>query len=128
MINKLWKHKNIIESFQGAFKGAFIVLRTERNAKNILLAGVAAIVAGLFLELSPNEFIILIIVIIGVFTCEIFNTLVEHILDIVKPQDDPHIKVLKDIASAAVLFACLGAAVIGAIIFLPKLYVLVWNI
>lgn len=121
MIGKIWRHKNLKGSFIGALNGLFIVLKTEKNAKIIFIIGIISIILGFLLKLSLNEFIILIIVTIFVFTCEVFNTLVENILDIINPDDDPRIKILKDISSAAVLLASLGAALIGLIIFVPKI-------
>ena len=122
MINKIWQHKNIKESFLCAVKGLKIVLRLERNAKIILIAGITVSIAGLFLNLTANEFSILIIVMVGVFICEIFNTLIEKTLDTIQPQYDPKIKTLKDISSSAVLLSVLGAITIGIIIFLPKIF------
>jgi diacylglycerol kinase len=120
----VWKHKNIKESFLGALKGLKTVLKIERNARIIFFIGLIVIVLGFLFKLSLIEFAILIIVIIGVFVCEVFNTLVENILDIIQPQNDPQIKILKDISSAAVLLSSLGAGIIGLIIFLPKIIAL----
>jgi len=121
MINKIWRHKNMKESFLGALKGLVIVLKTEKNAGIIFTIGLAVIILGFLFKLSLYEFAILIIVTIAVFVCEVFNTLVENILNIVQPQDDPKIKILKNISSAAVLLSSIGALVIGLIIFLPKI-------
>ena len=124
MINKIWQHKNIKESFLGALEGLSVVLKTERNARIIFAIGIIAIIIGLILKVSPFEFMIVILVIVGVFICEVFNTLVENILDMVQPQTDPKIKILKDISSAAVLISSIGAVIIGFIIFLPKILAL----
>ncbi len=121
MIDKIWQHKNMKESFIGALKGLAIVIKTERNAKTIFVIGIVTIVAGLCFNLSNAELSLLILVIVAVFVCEVFNTLVENILDIIHPDPSPKIKILKDIASSAVLLACIGAAGIGMIIFLPKI-------
>ncbi|MCM8774429.1 MAG: diacylglycerol kinase family protein [Candidatus Omnitrophica bacterium] len=121
MINKIWQHKNIKESFVGSLKGLMVVIKTERNAKIIFAIGAIVILFGLILKVSIQEFIVIIIVTIGVFICEVFNTLVENILDIIQPQNDPKVKILKDIASGAVLISSVGAAIIGIIIFVPKI-------
>ncbi len=121
MANKIWKHRNIRESLLGALKGLKVVLATERNARLIFLIGLIVIVFGIIFKLSPDELVILIIVTVGVFVCEVFNTLVEYILNMIQPQNDPKIKLLKDISSAAVLLSSLGAIIIGLILFFPKI-------
>jgi diacylglycerol kinase len=120
-MKKVWKHKNLKESFLGAFSGLGVVLKRERNAKIIFSFGVIAIFCAVLLKVSLTEFLILVIVISSVLVCEVFNSLVESILDLVKSEDDPHIKILKDIASAAVLISSVAAVISGAIIFLPKI-------
>ncbi len=121
MISKIWQHKNMKESFLGALHGLAMVIKAERNAKVIFIIGLIVIATGVYFDLSGDEFAILILITVGVFICEVFNTLVENILDIVKPEYDTKVKLLKDIASSAVLLACLGAIAIGILIFLPKI-------
>lgn len=121
MINKIWQHKNMKESFLGALHGLAITIKTERNAKIIFIFGLIVISAGIYFDLSGDEFAILILVTVGVFICEVFNTLAENILDIVKPEYDTKVKLLKDIASSAVLLSCIGSIAIGIIIFLPRI-------
>lgn len=121
MIKKIWRHRNLDESFIGALKGIYVVLKTERNAKVILLLGILSIVLATYLKLPLNELALLIFVVISVFVAEVFNTLVENICNIIRPEDDPHIKILKDIASAAVLIMSAGAAIVGGIILIPKI-------
>ncbi len=120
MLKKIWKHKNIKESFAAAFRGILIVLKVEKNARLIFIFGVVALSSAIFLKLSLSDFAIVIITVSTVFVAETFNTLVEQTLDIVKPEQDPHIKILKDISSSAVLIICLAAAIVIASLFLPK--------
>ncbi len=110
------------ESFLGALRGLEAVIKKERNAKVIFLIGIIVIIAGVYFNLSADEFAILIIVTSGVFVCEVFNTLVENILDIINPRYDNKIKILKDISSSAVLLSSIGAVAIGILIFLPKIF------
>jgi len=121
MKKKIWRHKNIKESFLGSLRGLISVIKVEKNARIIFCLGIITLFFSLILGLSYYELIIVIIIIISVFICEVFNTLVEYICDMIKPENDPHIKALKDISSGAVLIVCLGAITIGAIIFGPKI-------
>jgi len=121
MFQRPWRHRSILQSFIGALKGLHLVIKTERNARIITLLGVLTIAAGFLFHISLLEFVIVIIVITIVFAFETFNTITEILLDLVIPEKDPHVKVLKDIASGTVLIASINAVIIGIIIFLPKI-------
>ena len=124
MFERPWRHRKIKDSVVGAFKGLHLVIRTERNARIIAILGVIAIALGFILQISLVEFVIIIVVITIVFAFETFNTITEILLDIIIPERDPHVKVLKDIASGTVLIASINAVIIGGIIFIPKIFTL----
>ncbi len=121
MVNGAWKHKNLKESFSGSLRGLILVVKTERTARLMMLSGILLVTLAATLGLAVTKLLVLIIVVSNVFIWEVFNTLVENICDILKPQNDPHIKILKDIASGAVLLACLIAAAACLLLVLPKI-------
>jgi diacylglycerol kinase (ATP) len=49
------------------------------------------------------------------------NASLERLCDIIQPDSDPRIKVIKDISAGAVLVVSMASLFIGLIIFLPKL-------
>ncbi len=51
---------------------------------------------------------------------KMLNTAIEKLTDMVSPEIHPKAKVVKDLAAGAVLMASIAAAVIGLIVFLPK--------
>jgi len=55
-----------------------------------------------------------------VFSMEAANTAIEYLTDLVSPEFHPLAGKAKDAAAAAVLFAAIGSAIVGLIIFLPK--------
>ena len=124
MFERPWRHRKIKDSVIGALNGLHLVIRTERNARIIAILGVIAIALGFILQISLVEFVIIIVVITIVFAFETFNTITEILLDIIIPERDPHVKVLKDIASGTVLIASINAVIIGGIIFIPKILTL----
>lgn len=124
MINRPWKHHNLKESFAGALTGIRAVFFTERYARILFFLGIFIILVGIDLNVSALELATLVIAIIGVCVCEIFNTLVENILDLLDPNKNNQIKMLKDMASAAVLLMSLGTILVAEIILLPKIVVL----
>lgn len=56
-----------------------------------------------------------------VFSCEILNTAIEKIADFVSPEWRNEIKIIKDLAAAAVLVSAIAAFIVGLIIFIPKI-------
>ena len=53
--------------------------------------------------------------------CEFFNTAIEYVVDLASPKIHPLAKAAKDTASAGVLIMAIISAIIGGIIFIPKL-------
>ena len=56
-----------------------------------------------------------------VLCLEIANTAVENLADIVHPERDQRIRIVKDCMAGAVLLAACFSVVIGVIIFLPRI-------
>ena len=54
------------------------------------------------------------------FMAEFINTAIEYVVDLASPKIHPLAKAAKDTASAGVLMMAIIAAVIGCVIFLPK--------
>ncbi len=119
--------KKRIKSFQYAFNGLRILFYEEPNARIHLAAAVLALIAGLILKISVTEWIIVLSCITLVFVCEIINTAIENLCDFVSPEKHELIKKSKDLAAAAVLIAALFATIIGVIIFIPKIWWLIYN-
>ncbi len=110
-----------LNSFRYAFAGLAEMLRSQANAKIHLTAAVIATAAGAFFGLSATEWCLVVFAIVSVLAAEAFNTALENLTDLVSPGRHPLAGKAKDLAAAAVLLTALGAAVVGAIIFLPKL-------
>ncbi|MEI9913359.1 MAG: diacylglycerol kinase family protein [Bacteroidota bacterium] len=76
----------------------------------------------MLVRLSGTEIILLVIVTGFVWSAEIFNTSIERIMDFISPEHKPEVKLIKDLAAAAVFISALIAFITGAIIFIPKLF------
>lgn len=113
--------KKLINSFKYAIEGFISSFKTERNMKIHILAMVLVVLLGMYLKLNLTEWCFIILAIALVIGSELFNTAIETIVDMVSPEKNPKAKLAKDISAAAVLAFSIGAAVIGALIFIPKL-------
>lgn len=110
-----------LKSFKYAGAGLWWLLRYEHNARLHLLAAAAAVGMGLYLGISRTEWIAVVLCIGGVLALEGMNSALEALADYVAPEHQPLIGRAKDLAAGAVLVFAMGAAVVGALIFLDKL-------
>lgn len=113
-----------LNSFRFAFKGIGWLFRSQVNAKIHLFAAIVVLLAGYFLELSITEWCLTLFAIFTVLAAEAFNTALEDLTDLVSPDHHPLAGRAKDLAAGAVLLTALGAASIGLLIFVPKLWAL----
>ncbi len=114
--------KKRLRSFRYAFSGIYQLVRYEHNAWIHLFCMVCAIVAGILLEISTMEWIVVIAAIAAVLAAEAINSAIEQLADVVSPEYHAGIKRTKDLAAAAVLIIAIAAATVGGIIFLPKIF------
>lgn len=111
-----------IKSFGYAFRGIRSFFLTTHNAWIQVGAGIAAISASFYFRISIVEWIAIVFCIGLVFTAEALNTAVEQYVDLVKPEYDPKAGNIKDIAAGAVLISAICAAIVGGLIFLPRIF------
>lgn len=110
------------KSFAYAWDGMKAVVQTEHNTWIHLFLTVFAIGAGFLLKIDRVEWMALLIVAAFVWTAELFNTCLEKTMDFLSAEKQPQIKLIKDMAAAAVLIASLAAVLVGCLIFIPKLF------
>ena len=109
------------QSFVDAGRGIRFLLAGQPNARIHALATVAAIALGAVLELTPGEWCWIALAIALVWVAEAFNSALEELADAVHPNRDPRVGRSKDLAAGAVLVAAIASAVIGALVFGPRL-------
>lgn len=110
-----------IESFVYAFAGLKRFFLTEHNVWIHSVAALLAIILSFLLKISALEWVGVLFAIGSVLCAEAFNTCIEKMMDKLWPQQDETVKYVKDLAAGAVLIAAIVAAIIGIIIFLPKI-------
>lgn len=109
-----------LKSFKYAFRGLVTLIKIETNARLHLLVTVLVLAISIFFKLNTFEWCMIVICIAVVWTAEAFNTSIEKIADHVSPTYHRHIKRIKDLSAAGVLFCTIAAVVIGLVIFTPK--------
>ncbi len=112
---KLWK------SFVYAWRGLALVAREEQNFRLELLVALAVFTLALVLGVKSAEFALLALVSGGVLVLELLNSLLERVVDLVKPRLHPYVAEVKNVAAASVLVAAVTAVAVGLVIFGPYL-------
>lgn len=109
------------KSLQYAFRGLGYVIRHEKNFQNELAVGILVVFAMIYFELAKWETVLLFLVIMVTLIMELLNTVMERVVDMLKPSVHPYAKLIKDLMAAAVLVTSILAVVVGIIIFYPHL-------
>lgn len=114
------KH-TITNAFRVAFHGIGLFFSKERNGKIQLSIAAITIVVSIILHISAIEWMFILICISTVILTEMLNAAVEKVCDMLSSDYHPGIKIIKDISAGAVLWASIISAIIGCIIFIPKI-------
>lgn len=114
-------NKRLRGSFKYAFEGIIQTYKGEQNLKIHTFVAILVIVFGFFLKISVIEWFFCLLLIGLVLMCEFFNTAIEYVVDLASPKIHPLAKAAKDTASAGVLIMAIMSAIVGGIIFIPKL-------
>ena len=123
-----WKNRDLIASLEFALTGIFTAFKEERNMRKHALSAILAIVAGFLFGISVTEWLFLLLSVSLVIAFEIMNSALENVVDLAS---DYHFSMLaknaKDMAAGAVLVISGFALVTGLMIFVPKLWALVFR-
>ncbi|HXI16290.1 MAG TPA: diacylglycerol kinase family protein [Chloroflexota bacterium] len=110
-------------SFGYAWEGIRYAWRTQRHLRIHVSLALLAVGLGLFFTVSPAEWAALLTAIALVMAFEMLNTVIEAVVDLVTGEFHPNAKVAKDVGAGAVLVTAAGAALVGAVIFIPRLWI-----
>lgn len=87
-----------------------------------LTAAILVTAAGTLLRISVTEWMVCLILFGLIMSLELVNTALEAVVDLVTQEKKPLAKKAKDAAAGAVLVSAIMSAIIGLIIFLPKVF------
>ncbi len=110
------------QSFVDAGRGIRTVFRTEWNFRIHFGIFALIIAAGFGFGISFGEWLAIVLSAGLVLMAEVFNTALEYLADAVHPESDRGVGMAKDAAAGGVLIAAVAAALVGAIVFLPRLW------
>ncbi|EHI74273.1 diacylglycerol kinase [Streptococcus tangpeifui] len=125
---KKWKNRTLTSSLEFALTGIFTAFKEERNMRKHGISAVLAALAGIIFHITAIEWLFLLLAIFLVITFEIINSAIENVVDLAS---NYHFSMLaknaKDMAAGAVLVISGYAVATGIIIFVPKIWALLFH-
>ena len=118
--NKKLGVKRFFKSFTYNIEGLKYALLNEQSILVQLMAAVIIICLGFVFKINRYEWFAILFSVGLVLSFEFVNTAVEAVVDLVTEEKKPLAKIAKDTASTAVGIMALVSAIVGIIIFLPK--------
>lgn len=109
-------------SFKHALDGLIYTFKTQPNFRIHTLFAILAISSGLFFNITPSEWSVIVFVIGLVLICEMINTSLESVVDLLTDKYHLSAKIAKDVSAGMVLVSALIAIVTGLLVFLPHLW------
>lgn len=116
--------RKFLRGVGSAYSGIAYAFGSEQNLRIHGIIAIGVIAAGFFFWLKPLEWIAITLCIGLVISAECMNTAIERLADRVSLERHPLIKQAKDCSAGAVLVLAMTTAIIGVIVFLPK--ILAW--
>jgi len=114
------KQQSLVESFNSAIEGFVYVFKSQRNMRLHFIMGLSVLLLAVFLNFTYIELIILSLAIAFVLFAEMFNTAIEHTIDLIKEEFHPLARIVKDVCAGAVLLSVLAAVIVGYTLFASR--------
>jgi diacylglycerol kinase len=116
--------KKLIRSFGYALDGLKLALGLDQNVRFHLIVGTLVFVAAVILQSSKLELMFVIFAIFFVIICEMVNTAIEEMTNLIKIEHSREARIAKDVAAGAVLLSAIFAFIVGVMVLVPRLIAL----
>ena len=121
------KYRGIVRIFFSTKYSIQGLIYAYKNEKSLIIHGILSIIAivlGFCLNISINQWIVLLIALGVILMIELLNTAIEAIVDMVTLEYHELAKIAKDCGSAATFVASVIGLIIALVIFIPKILLL----
>jgi len=98
-----------------ACRGIIFVWQRQRNFRIEVIIGTLVMIAAMLLGFTYMEVVFMLVSVAVVLGAELFNSIIEELLDTVEPHYSVHVGRLKDVTAGVVLLLSLFAIVIGVL-------------
>lgn len=120
--------RTFLTSLGNAFEGLSYALKSQRNLRIHIAAGVLAVVAAVAMDFSRVEVVLVVLAACLVILGEMLNTALEFALNLLEARSHPVVRAAKDLAAGGVLAAVAGSILVGILLFGPRLWALFWGL
>ena len=111
------RKRSLFAAFVDAGDGVFHAFLEQPNFRIQLALALIAVLLGAWLRFGPVQWLVLMLTIGFVLAAELFNTCLEHVVDLIQPDSHPLARSAKHAGAAAVLVASIAAAAIGVALY-----------
>ncbi len=116
----------ITRSFRYAFAGFAHIWRDHQNIRVHIFAAIGALILSYLLKISYLEYLFILITIFFVIICEMMNTAIEEMTNLIVREHRKEAMIAKDVAAAAVFLSAAFSIIVGLIIFAPRIVDLIF--
>ena len=114
--------KKLIRSFYYASRGIYRAFFAEQNFRIGIFCSLIIIFLMIYYKVALSGKIVLTLTIMTGLVLELFNAILEKVVNILKPRVHPYAEVIKDMMAGTVLLAFIGGIVIAYLIFWPYIF------
>jgi len=111
-----------IQTFKNALAGCWYAFTTQKNFIVHFLLSFLVILLALWLDVSYERFLFLVLAVFLGLSVEMINTTVEKVVDLITEEYHPTAKIIKDLSAGIMLIISLGLAVVGFLVLFPPLW------
>jgi len=115
-------YRLLCRSFHHAFDGLKYIFKHEQNFRIQVIVGIIIFILAFYFPLSINQKITIILMIGFVLVLELLNSILERIIDLLRPKIDGNAETIKKAMSGLVLLAVLTSVFVGFLIFYPFIF------
>ena len=120
-ITKEFGFKRFLKSWKNSWDGLVNAYAHEQSLYIHAITSISAIIMGIILKITFNQWAIILISLVVVLAVELLNTGIEAVVDLITQEYHPLAKIAKDSGSAATFVSSIAAAIICGFIFIPKI-------
>lgn len=106
-----------LKSFKYAYRGFVYCINNERNMRIHTVVAAYVFVFSFFFPMTRGRYAVLFLTFAVVMTAEMSNTVAEELSDMAAASFNPVVRIVKDMASGAVLVAVVFAVCVGVCLF-----------
>jgi len=116
------KNRPLHERLLFALSGLGAAWRREPSFRVQTVLAILAVIVLIVLHPPAIWWAVVAITISLVLAVELMNSGLEALVDLLHPSRHPEVRIIKDMAAAAVLLASIGALVVGGLLLLAALW------